>query len=117
MTYLRRVLQSMGWLLAALVLFAVPAAAQNAPTKPKFDVYGFAQLDFGFQVDPAPPRSPRKKGKVEAGVRYVRHNFLATCDAADMPAASPPITISRRTICIAPCLYPLSARTLDTFVR
>lgn len=40
---------------------------------------------FGFQVDPAPPRSPKKKGKVEAGVRYVRHNFLATCDAADMP--------------------------------
>ncbi len=51
MTYLRRVPQSMGWLLAALVLFAVPAAAQNAPTKPKFDVYGFAQLDFGFQID------------------------------------------------------------------
>ena len=33
---------------------------------------------YGFQIDPTPPRSPEKKGKVEAGVRYVRRNFLKT---------------------------------------
>lgn len=30
---------------------------------------------YGFQIDPAPPRSPEKKGKVESGVKYVRSNF------------------------------------------
>jgi transposase len=39
---------------------------------------------FGFQIDPAPPRSPEKKGKVEAGVRYVKHNFLATWESIDI---------------------------------
>jgi len=38
-------------LLAALALYAAPAAAQDAATKPKFEVYGFAQLDFGNQID------------------------------------------------------------------
>jgi transposase len=31
---------------------------------------------YGFQVDPAPPRAPKKKGKVESGVRYVKSNFF-----------------------------------------
>jgi transposase len=30
----------------------------------------------GFRVDPTPPRSPEKKGKVESGVKYVKNNFL-----------------------------------------
>jgi transposase len=30
----------------------------------------------GFRVDPTPPRAPKKKGKVESGVKYVKHNFL-----------------------------------------
>src|SRR4029078_6823935 len=31
---------------------------------------------YGFRVDPTPPRSPEKKGKVESGVQYVKNNFL-----------------------------------------
>ena len=31
---------------------------------------------FGFKVDPAPPYSPEKKGKVESGVKYVKNNFF-----------------------------------------
>lgn len=34
---------------------------------------------FGFRIDPTPPRSPQKKGKVERAVDYVGH-FLATRD-------------------------------------
>lgn len=30
---------------------------------------------YGFQIDPTPPRDPQKKGKVEAGVKYVCRNF------------------------------------------
>ena len=44
-------LRSLALLVAALAIVAAPAMAQNAPTKPKFDVYGFAQLDFGYQID------------------------------------------------------------------
>lgn len=32
---------------------------------------------YGFKVDPTPPRDPVKKGKVEAGVKYVKNNFFA----------------------------------------
>jgi transposase len=31
---------------------------------------------YGFKVDPTPPRAPKKKGKVESGVKYVRRNFF-----------------------------------------
>lgn len=39
---------------------------------------------YGFQVDPTPPRSPQKKGKVERDVRYVSGNFLATWKSIDI---------------------------------
>ena len=32
---------------------------------------------YGFKVDPTPPRAPRKKGKVESAVKYVKNNALA----------------------------------------
>lgn len=35
---------------------------------------------YGFKVDPAPPRDPVKKGKVEAGLKYVKNNFFKTVD-------------------------------------
>lgn len=35
---------------------------------------------FGFRIDPTPPRSPQKKGKVERAVDYICR-FLATRDA------------------------------------
>jgi transposase len=39
---------------------------------------------YGFKVDPAPVRQPKKKGKVESGVRYVKHNGLAGLDGRDV---------------------------------
>lgn len=30
---------------------------------------------YGFVIDPTPPRSPQKKGKVESGVGYVKSNY------------------------------------------
>lgn len=32
---------------------------------------------YGFKVDPTPPRAPKKKGKVESSVKYVKRNALA----------------------------------------
>lgn len=31
---------------------------------------------YGFRISPCPPADPRKKGIVEAGVKYVKRNFL-----------------------------------------
>jgi len=31
---------------------------------------------YGFKIDPAPPKSPKKKGKTESGVKYVKWNFF-----------------------------------------
>lgn len=38
----------------------------------------------GFRVDPTPPRSPEKKGKVESGVKYVKRNFLLAREGQDV---------------------------------
>jgi transposase len=35
----------------------------------------FAQ-DYGFIISACPPRDPKKKGRVESGVKYVKKNFL-----------------------------------------
>ena len=39
---------------------------------------------YGFKIDPCPPRDPAKKGIVEAGVKYVKGNFLPTRSFRDL---------------------------------
>lgn len=44
---------------------------------------------YGFKIDACPPHDPQKKGIVEAGVKYVKRNFLPTRtfrDLADLNA-------------------------------
>jgi transposase len=44
---------------------------------------------YGFRIEACPPRDPQKKGVVEAGVKYVKANFLPTRtfrDLADLNA-------------------------------
>jgi len=38
---------------------------------------------YRFKVDPAPPKDPEKKGKVEAGVKYVCTNFFGPRNAEE----------------------------------
>lgn len=38
---------------------------------------------YGFKIDPTPPRSPKHKGKVESGVKYVKNNFFKPRDFTD----------------------------------
>lgn len=65
----------------------VPDNLKSAVIRAAFDVRNEVVLNrsyrelarhFGFKIDPTPPYSPEKKGKVEAGVRYVKHNFMKT---------------------------------------
>jgi transposase len=43
---------------------------------------------YDTKIDPTPVRDPRKKGKVESGVKYVKRNFLATRRFADTREAN-----------------------------
>jgi hypothetical protein len=63
----------------------VPDNLKAAVIRAAFGVKDVAELNrsyrdlaryYGFRVDPTPPRSPEKKGKVESGVKYVKNNFL-----------------------------------------
>ncbi|MES1174038.1 MAG: IS21 family transposase [Myxococcales bacterium] len=63
----------------------VPDNLKAAVIRAAFGVSGLPELNrsyrelaryYGFRVDPAPPRAPKKKGKVESGVKYVKNNFL-----------------------------------------
>ena len=40
---------------------------------------------YGFKIDACPPADPQKKGIVEAGVKYVKGNFLPTRSFRDLP--------------------------------
>lgn len=64
----------------------VPDNLKAAVVRAAFGVGGTTTLNrsyrelarhYGFQVDPTPIRSPEKKGKVEAAVKYVKRNFFA----------------------------------------
>jgi transposase len=43
---------------------------------------------YGFLISPTRPRTPRHKGKVESGVRYVKRNFMAGQEFLDIHAAN-----------------------------
>ncbi len=38
--------------------------------------YADFALDCGFVISPCPPADPKKKGRVESGVKYIKRNFL-----------------------------------------
>ncbi len=38
--------------------------------------YGELAEGYGFLISPCPPRDPEKKGRVEAGVKYVKNRFV-----------------------------------------
>jgi hypothetical protein len=38
--------------------------------------YGELAQGYGFLISPCPPKEPKKKGRVESGVKYVKNNFV-----------------------------------------
>jgi len=61
---------------------AVVRAAFDVKTEPVLNrSYRELARHFGFKIDPTPAYSPEKKGKVEAGVRYFKGNFMKTIGA------------------------------------
>jgi transposase len=52
----------------------------------------------GFKIDPTPPYAPGKKGKVEAGVKYVKHNFFEGRPTEDIALVRPQLAQWTATI-------------------
>ena len=64
---------------------AVVRAAFGVSSDPVINrTYRELARHYGFQIDPAPPKAPKKKGKVERNVRYVRTSFLSTLESVDI---------------------------------
>jgi len=53
---------------------AITRACYYEPTVQR--AYGDLALGYGFLIDPCPVRDPAKKGRVEAGVKYVKGSFV-----------------------------------------
>ena len=43
---------------------------------------------YGFKIDPCPPRDPKKKGRVESGVKYVKRAFVPLREFRDLSDAN-----------------------------
>ena len=70
----------------------MPDNLKAAVVRAAFGVDGAASLNrsyrelarhYGIKIDPAPIYAPKKKGKVEAGVKYVKANFFTGRDGND----------------------------------
>lgn len=46
--------------------------------------YAVCAEGYGFRIEACPPADPQKKGIVEAGVKYVKRNFLPLREARDL---------------------------------
>lgn len=45
-------------------------------------------IGYGFRIEPCPPRDPQKKGRVEAGVKYIKRAFLPLREFRDLADAN-----------------------------
>jgi transposase len=80
-----------------VVAVVVPDNLKAAVVRAAFGVGGETALNrsyrelarhYGFKVDPAPPYQPKKKGKVESAVKYVKRNFFRGQDELDVDVLS-----------------------------
>lgn len=84
--------------LGGVIEVVVPDNLKSAVVRAAFGVDGPTALNrsyrelarhYGFKVDPAPPRQPKKKGKVEAAVKYVKGNFFKGQEELDVEKLRP----------------------------
>jgi transposase len=78
--------------LGGVVETVVPDNLKAAVVRAAFSVDGTTELNrsyrelahhYGFKIDPTPPYDAAKKGKVEAGVKYVKSNFFTGREKTD----------------------------------
>lgn len=65
---------------------AITKARYNDPQVQR--AYADLAEGYGFIISPCPPRHPQKKGRVEAGVKYIKNNFLPPREFCDIVEAN-----------------------------
>lgn len=80
--------------LNGVVVTVVPDNNRRAVLRAAFAIDGPCELNrsyrelaqrYGFVIDPAPPGQPRKRGKAEAAVKYLKNNPLKARDGESLP--------------------------------
>ncbi len=93
--------------LGGVIETVVPDNLKAAVIRAAFAVDGSTELNrsyrelarfYGFKVDPTPPYDAPKKGKVEAGVKYVKGNFFAGREESDVEELRPELARWTRDI-------------------
>lgn len=102
----------------------VPDNLKSAVIRAAFGVGGATALNrsyrelarhYGFKVDPAPIYQPKKKGKVEAGVKYVKGNFFRGRDEVDVAELKPKLARWVREVAGVRVHGTTGRRPLDVF--
>jgi len=70
---------------------------------------------YGHKVDPAPPKAPRKKGKVESSVKYVKNNGLKGLEGKPIDEVRRHLSRWVREIAGTRCHGTTGAKPLEVF--
>jgi transposase len=86
----RRAFEFFGGVPARLVIDNPKCAITRACyTDPEVQrAYGELAEGYGFRIDPCPPRDPKKKGRVESGVKFIKRRFLPLRDFRSLTDAN-----------------------------
>lgn len=112
--------------LGGVVETVVPDRLTRAVTRAAFGVGGAGELNrsyrelarhYGFKIDPCPPRAPRKKGKVEAAVKYALGNGLAARTGTAFDEAQAALARWNREIASTRVHGTTKRRPIDMFER
>lgn len=102
----------------------VPDNTRRAVLRAAFGVEGPTELErsyrelaerYGFKIDPAPPGAPRKRGKVEATVKYLRGNPLKGRDGEPIDAVQGALDLWNREVASVRVHGSTGRRPLDVF--
>jgi transposase len=82
----RRAFEWFGGVPARVIVDNAKCAITRACAKDPLVQRAYAECaeGYGFRIDACPPHDPQKKGIVEAGVKYVKGNFLPTRSFRDL---------------------------------
>lgn len=104
----------------------VPDNLKAAVVRAAFGVGGATALNrsyrelarhYGFKVDPTPIYQPKKKGKVESGVKYVKGNFFRGRDELDVDVLRPKLAQWVREVAGTRIHGTTGRRPLEVFER
>ena len=86
----QRAFRFFGGVVGQVILDNPKCAITRACTKDPEVQRAYAELAeaYDFQLSPCPPRDPKKKGRVEAGVKYVKRAFLPGREFRDLADAN-----------------------------